>query len=311
MLSHTAEVLSERARYMKDKIESLLNECELGTLYEIQTILESLIARRETEDAALQDTEGRERRSEARFELVLRAKVKRITDVRDGEVKEYPATINDISKHGMRLRVSQAIYCYSRLVKVSFHSPGGDSKETYLEIVRIKEMFDEKEGWYELGCKCVSNEEARELHDAEAKMVRIRNSLSNKTKFTIFVVGDSEGPNSQMVVRMKLMGYKVYHLPDIKQLLHEKEMVKKPHLAIFCPETQLSGNMELVEEIRSKYLNLAFLAIAEDVNESAELLKAGMENCIMVHELGEFLSLFIEKSILSRKLLANSSSVVS
>jgi len=296
---------------MKDKIESLLNNCQLQSLYEIQIILESLIARRESEAAALQDEKGRKRRSEARFNFVLRAKVKRITDVSDGQLKEYPATINDISRHGMKLKVDQANYCYSRIIQVNFHSPNGDTKETYLEVVRIKEMFNEKEGWYELGCKCVSNDEVRELQDSEARMATMQNKIRNKTKITIFTVGDKGGFNSQLIARVRLMGYEVYGLFDIKQLLHKKQQMREPQLVIFCPEIKLLQNMEFIENIRLEYRNLALLAITNGVDEYAELLKAGIENCIIMHELDELLPLSIERSILSRKLHENSGSVTS
>ncbi|MBN1766433.1 MAG: PilZ domain-containing protein [Sedimentisphaerales bacterium] len=156
---------------VREKIKTKLRASELSLedLYDIESFLKELINDTESKTAQLSDEEGRKLRREVRFETCLRAKVARITDIKPGEVEEFPAVILDISRSGMSLKVRKEHYLHSDFIKVSFLGPRGHTKDIYLKVLSVQDLREKRELWNRLGCRSVSEEELRALHEQEKK----------------------------------------------------------------------------------------------------------------------------------------------
>ena len=172
---------------MEEKLKGELTHLSLSQLYEIENFLEELIENGEAEAATQSDTEGRKNRREVRIDTKIRAKVRRVTDVKPGQITEFQARITDISRHGMSISISGE-FIPSRIILVSFCGPKGNIKENYLEIVRVNKIENGQDITHELGCRCIADDAVRQLRQQEGKNAD-KLLKTDKDESILFLVG--------------------------------------------------------------------------------------------------------------------------
>ena len=278
------------------KIEKLLLHCELRELKEIQEIVSERIATLATSDAHKQDSEGHNNRQEERFKTNLLGTLTRITDVRPGERKEYSITINDISRSGMRLKVDSN-FIPSRVVEVTFAAPGGKIKRCFMEVVRMRKDHNEDGSWLDVGCRVINNEEVRCLRLREEQIAKTRNKLRKRTGILILLIGkDADIEKKRLLTTLKAKNYNVKRVDSVRKAMESAGKVSA-QLAIFCNGSQLCKDEKLLSEVKNKPANMATLALIEKDSDRLTLLKAGIDECLTLDKVNEFISHAIERAM--------------
>jgi len=286
-----------------ENIKSLLQQCGLKELLEIECYLESLISNSEYEvPLELEDNEELIRREPRAFTKIFGV-LTRLTDVQPGEAVEYNAQILDLSRHGMRLRVNHD-FCPSRIIKVNFPGPKKTWKESFLEIVRTLKKHNRNEQWLELGCRSISEESARLWQSKEKKITRLQNKLQQKSSLLILVIGLYNQDNVKFIAHLKSEGYLVQHLYHLHQL-NQGNKYQNANLAIFCVDSLLSEHLDTIEEIKTKRPSLATLAIIKSEQNRSAFFTAGIDECIIEENCEELILPSIERAVISRQLQQN------
>jgi len=262
------------------QIETLLDACELKELLTAErAVMERLW--RLKRDNKLGEQEQRSLRRDPRFETHLLGTLTRVTDVHSGQRKEFVATITDISRGGMRVRVDQE-FIPSRLVELTFAGPGGKIKRTFMEVLSIKKRSNEEGQWVELGCRRVEMELVQQMKLKEELVCKVRKHLHNRQRLRILLVGPEQGEASQLMERLTGAGYTVERVKLERQSV--VNALKGPyHLAIFCRGAKLRDDPGLLSEIRQTSA-LATLSLLEDDSERLVLLQAGIDECVTLKE---------------------------
>lgn len=279
-----------------EKIELMLNRCDLKELQEIQNKLKGIISRRCAEVSVFNDDEGRKKRSERRFNANLVGTLTRITDVKPGERKEYSVTVEDVSKSGMRLRLDMN-FTPSRVVEVAFASPGGKIKHCFLEVVRMKKIESSHGDWLEVGCSSINHDEVRRLRIQEEDITKIRNTLQSCRGLLIALVGnDTEVIEKSLVTRIKSQHYRVCPSELVDQAM-EYAVKKQSQLVIFCQGSKLVDDSSALDELKAKSKTIATLAIIEKEEHRRPLLMAGVDECLLESSCDAFLFESIDRAL--------------
>jgi len=287
-----------------EQIKSLLQQCGLKELLEIECFLESLINNSEYEEPL--ELEGNEEliRREPRAFTKIFGILTRLTDIQPGEAVEYNAQILDLSRHGMRLRVNHD-FCPSRIIKVNFPGPKQTWKESFLEVVRTLKKHNRNEQWLELGCRSISEESARLWQSKEKKITRLQNKLQQRSSLLILVIGLYNQDNVKFIAHLKSEGYLVQHLYHLHQLIQGNNKYQNANLAIFCTDSLLSDHLDTIEEIKIKRPSLATLAIIKSEQDRSAFFTAGIDECIIEENCEELILPSIERAVISRQLQQN------
>jgi len=251
-----------------DQIEKLLQKCDLQDLRRIDDLLTSLIEKGYSREAEVheKEKETNQMRAEDRFETNLLGTIARVTDIKPGEPREYSATIKDISRNGMCLQVNSN-FIPSRIIEITFGSPNGKIKKCCLEVVRMRRMENQNGLWLEVGC-------------------------------LIQVVGTSDDLEKKLAGELRAKRYSIHRIDNITQAMQSAGRTAA-QLAIFCHGSQLCMDSDALAEIKRKPPTLATLAIVEKKEHSPGLLEAGIDECLSVENVNEYLVYAIERTIVS------------
>jgi len=276
------------------KIEKLLQQCDLEELHTIEKNLVGLIKHLEGNDLE-NDEEGRKRRRDKRFGTNILATLRRITDVRPHERKEYSVTIQDISRNGMRLKVDTN-FTPSRIIEVEFVGPGGKIKKTMLEVVRMRKMVNENGSWLEVGCRSINDEEVRRIRMQEEHASKMRSKIYEKTGIIIILVGPQLENVERLAIRIKSEGYQIRREED-PYLVRKIAESLSAQLAIFYHADRLLSDPAALRVVMDSPAKLAKLAIVENEKDRNELFQNGFDECLTVDNCDTFLFHSIERAL--------------
>ena len=262
------------------EIEALLDACEQQELLAAErAVMERLWQHKCTNK--LSEDEERKLRRDPRFETNLLGTLTRVTDVRSGERKEFVATITDLSRGGMQLRVDRE-FTPSRLVELTFAGPGGKIKRTFMEVVSIRKRTNDEGQWVELGCRRVEIELVQQMKLQEELIRKARKQLHNRQKIRILVVGPEGPETAELIARLRALGHVVEHVKLERQSV--VNALKGPaHLVLFCRGARLRDDPGLLSEIRQTK-GLATLVFLENEDDRLFLLQAGVDECVTGRE---------------------------
>jgi len=282
-----------------DQIEKLLQKCDLQDLRRIDDLLTSLIEKGYSREAEVheKEKETNQMRAEDRFETNLLGTIARVTDIKPGEPREYSATIKDISRNGMCLQVNSN-FIPSRIIEITFGSPNGKIKKCCLEVVRMRRMENQNGLWLEVGCRGIADEKVRKLRVKEERVSRMRNKLYKHSGILIQVVGTSDDLEKKLAGELRAKRYSIHRIDNITQAMQSAGRTAA-QLAIFCHGSQLCMDSDALAEIKRKPPTLATLAIVEKKEHSPGLLEAGIDECLSVENVNEYLVYAIERTIVS------------
>lgn len=238
---------------------------------------------------------GGERRSENRFTTEIPGTVTRLTNVRPGEKKEFTATILDISRTGMRLKTDLS-FVPSRVVRVTFSAPGGNIKQCCMQIMRYHQVSQDDDKWLELGCAAVAEDEVASIHLQEAAATKMRQTLTDKSRVYIYVVGAATPETKNVSQLIKAEGYQVRCIDSVRQAV-EQASKTQAQLAIFCQGTQLVNDGRMLAEVAMAPPSLAMLAVIEDEEGRFKLFHAGIEEYILTQDVEALLFHMIERAL--------------
>ena len=194
---------------MLGKIEKLLQRCDLEQLQDLKKVISDMIEREMGNPSYQDDRDGNKKRREERFDTNLMGTLTRITDVKPGERKEYSVSVQDISRNGMCLKVDTN-FTPSRVVEITFASPGGKIKRCFMEVVRIRKMTNENGSWLEVGCRSAGTEEVRRLRLHEEQVNKTRSKLRSQRGILIILVSDnSDEIEKKLTAKLKIKNYSV------------------------------------------------------------------------------------------------------
>ncbi|MCK4628494.1 MAG: PilZ domain-containing protein [Sedimentisphaerales bacterium] len=289
---------------MLGKIEKLLQRCDIKQLHDLKKIVSDMIEKEAGNRSYWDDQNGRKQRREERFDTNLLGTLTRITDVKPGERKEYSVTVQDISRGGMCLKVDTN-FVPSRVVEITFASPGGKIKHCFMEVVRVRKMTNENGSWLEVGCRGASTEEVRRLRLQEEQVTRTRGKLHSQRGILIILVGDnSDEIERKLAAKIKVKNYSIRRFDSIHQAMHNAEKLQA-QLAIFCRGSRLCHDSEMLDELKLKPSELATLAIIESEEDRMPLILAGIDECLMEQNYEEYLFHSIERAMVGHALRQN------
>ncbi len=280
-----------------DKIKQLLESCKVQELYELEKHIDHLIQEAEKQAREICESKERERRREERFDMNLLGTLTRITDVKPGERKEYSVTIQDVSRGGMRLKLEHN-FIPSRVVEVTFASPGGKIKRCFLEIVRMVKNTNQDGSWLEVGCRSINNDEVRRLRLQEEQVSRIRSKLHNRSGIMVMIVGSDADENKQRTVnRLKNHGFSTRQVDSLHVAMQSGEKINA-QLAIICNGSQLCTDSRQLEVLKNKPQCMAVMAIVHRQEDIMPLVIAGVDECLTEENYDNYLFPSIERAIL-------------
>ncbi len=292
---------------MLGKIEKLLQRCDLKQLHNLKKIISEMIEKEMGNQSYWDDKDGRKQRREERFDTNLLGTLTRITDVKPGERKEYSVTVHDISRSGMRLKVDTN-FVPSRVVEITFASPGGKIKHCFMEVVRVRKMTNENGSWLEVGCRGANTEEVRRLRLQEEQVTKTRSKLRSQRGILIVLVGDNTDEiEKKLTAKLKIKNYSTRCFDSVHQAVHNAEKLQA-QLAIFCRGSRLCRDSKMLGELKSKPPELATLAIIESEEDRMPLILAGIDECLMEQNYEEYLFHSIERAMVGHTLRQNKKS---
>lgn len=291
-----------------DKIVKMLQECRLNDLLAVQEALVGLVQKAKARRGTLSENESRQLREEDRFQTDTLATAVRITDVRPGERKEFSAVIKDLSRNGMCLRIDNS-FIPSRIIEVTFASPGGKIKCCVMEVVRLRKMADQDGSWLEVGCRTASNERVRRLRLQEEQVNKMRGKLRCKKNILVVVVGRNTDETNKVVQRIETEGYKVRHLEVVAAAMNTIQNLSA-QLVIFCEGSQLCRDKQQLAMLLDSPAKLAKLAIIKDTEDRFALAEAGIDECLMAHQ-DEYLFTAMERALVGHLVRQNRKSETS
>ncbi|MBN2212519.1 MAG: PilZ domain-containing protein [Sedimentisphaerales bacterium] len=283
---------------------------DLKDLYVVEVVVAEMISKLRA--AQLSDDMDEETasnmRQEKRFNANLMGTLKRITDLRPGERKEWCINIQDISRSGMCFKVDTN-FIPSRLVEITFSQPGGKIKQCFMEVVRMKKQVDSHGAWLEVGCRSVDNDKVTRLRLQEDRIARLRAKLYNKTGILILVIGPDSEDTVKVTSLLKSEDYQVKQMNSLDEALKSADRLQA-QLAIFCEGSAMARNEKLLRDAVSGNTRLARLAILQDNKDSFKLFQAGIDECLMEKQVDEFLFRALERALvghITRRSLAGHS----
>jgi len=263
---------------MLDSIDKLLRRCDATELEEVLEIAQRLLDEIKQAGPPSGEEDARQRRREARFETNLLATLTRVTDVKPGERKEYSVTVRDVSRSGMKL-IMDSNFIPSRVVEVTFATPGGKIKRSMLEVVRLRKMVNADGSWLEVGCRSISDEYARRIRLQEEKIARLRGKLHKKSQILVLVVGPETPAATTLVTQVKAASYQTRHITGLRQALESAERTAA-QLAIFVQGSEIARDANLLAELDAAPKTLAMLAFVETEEDRFPLLHAGVDEVV-------------------------------
>ncbi len=302
--------MSEVTAMKLDKIESLLRGMELKDLYVVEVFLAEVIAKLRAAQIGddLDEQSATNMRQEKRFNANLMGTLKRITDLRPGERREWCINIQDVSRSGMCFKVDTN-FIPSRLVEITFSQPGGKIKQCFMEVVRMKKQVDTHGSWLEVGCRSVDNDKVTRLRLQEDRISRLRAKLYNKTGILILVIGPDNEDTQKITSLLKSEDYQVKQMNSLDEAMKNADRLQA-QLVIFCEGSVLARNEKLLQEAVGGNNRLARLAILQDNRDSFKLFQAGIDECLMAKQVDEFLYRSLERALvghITRRSLAGHS----
>ncbi|MCK5272401.1 MAG: PilZ domain-containing protein [Sedimentisphaerales bacterium] len=292
---------------MLGKIEKLLQRCDLKQLHDLKKTISDMIEKETGNQSYWDDKSGSKSRREERFDTNLLGTLTRITDVKPGERKEYSVTVNDISRSGMCLKVDTN-FVPSRVVEVTFASPGGKIKRCFMEVVRVRKITNEDGSWLEVGCRGANTEEVRRLRLREEQVTKTRSKLNSQRGIFIILVGDNSNDiEKKLTAKLKIKNYSTRRFDSVHQAVHNAKKLKA-QLAIFCHGSRLCRDSKMLGELNPKPSELATLAIIEKEEDRMPLILAGIDECLMEQNYEEYLFHSIERAMVGHTLRQNKKS---
>ena len=278
------------------KIEQMLADLNIEELNYARQKAQELIDKANSVAAATGQSTDDDRRHEYRFTSNVLGNLVRVTDVRPGEQKEFTVTISDISRNGMRLRVDPH-FLPSRIVELTFASPGGRIKHRYLELIRVRRMSNRDGAWLELGCTTVDDEAVQRLKLQDDRIARMRKKLQQKNTILVYVVGSENDQTRDLTARLNKKGYQTRQIDSVTQMLVSTEKLSG-RLAVFVDGAKLNEDRQLLEEVINRPKELAVLAIVENVEQRFNLFRAGLDECILRQNVDEMLTHSVKRALI-------------
>ncbi|MBI9019532.1 MAG: PilZ domain-containing protein, partial [Phycisphaerae bacterium] len=298
--------MDENPIILEENIRNLMSECSLGQLLQIETYLEGQIKKQEAITAKLGDPKGRKNRKEVRINTRIRAKIERITNISPGEYKEFTAYIEDISRHGMKLKITDPNYIHSKIIKVIFWGPKKTVKNAYMQIARTRYCESNSEKWIEIGCHSIKDEQVRRLRQTEKQRIdRIAIGRKNKElkarkikNADIYLVGFAKNEENDLKSMINSFGYGVNEVDGISDIPADKSSHQKYQIAVLSPNIELSKNPHIIEQFKSQRPNVAGLAIVEDGYSIDDADPQGHLDYMTMEEVYVRLHHYIKKALL-------------
>lgn len=280
-----------------NKVESLLRTLDIQDLYVVEMLVADLIeSLRGTQLNQADEEQGKQQRKEDRFESNILGTLKRVTDIRPGERKEWCVNIQDISRSGMRFKVDTN-FIPSRLVEITFAQRGGKVKQCFMEIVRMKKMIDPHGSWLEVGCRAVEDDVVRRFRMQEDRIAKMRARMRNKAGILILVIGPDGPETERITTQIRDEDYQVKQMGNLEEAMKNAERLSA-QLAIFCNGSAMAKNEKLIKDATDGPARMATLAVLDDEKDSYELFKAGIDECLHRKNVGEFLFRAIERALI-------------
>ena len=279
-------------------IIDLLSRCELDDLKAIKPALDELIRDAENPDEHREYPHLTERRSNQRFPTNLLCTLFRVTDVKPGEKREFTAEILDISRHGMRLKLD-ANFAFSRIVKVTFASPGQMTKQCYLEVVHSHRVSDAAGQWFDVGCHgVVAEKQVKMVRGREIRIERMQSRLKARKEIKILVVGPDSSQKANLISRLKAEGFLVRRTAHLTQSF---KILRNPafDLAIFTQGPDLARDPQLLESIRYDLNDVAKLALIVKPQDGQILCDQGFDHAHIDSDSREEIAHAVEQALMN------------
>jgi len=276
------------------KIRNILKYCTNEELRQVEALIPSLVTLNNSNIAGT----GNQRypRKEDRYKANLKGTLKRLSDIKPDERKEFSVNILDISRSGMRIGV-KSDFVPSHIVQISFKGPNGKMKECLVEVVRIEKKSGQAEMPLELGCRSVDNEYVRRL-TKNKKAAGMTESVLDQKGVLILIVGtDTAALERKFLSRTNTRNFNIRCVANIPDAI-EKAKKLSANLAIFYQGTALLHVPELLAVIKSKPSGLATLAIIENDADRFPLLDAGIDECLTKQGYDSYLLKAMERTLL-------------
>ena len=282
------------------EIEKQLADLGLQDLLVAQQVIEKLLKDACSADESPGRASQVDRRAHERYPTNLSGTLVRITDVRPNEAKEFSVTITDISRRGVGL-TANTNFILSRIVELTFYTPGGELKRMFLEIVRLRKMHNDQGSWLEIGCQSIEEKIVRRLQTEDQRIQRVRNKLHLKRGIFFYVVGPDTEETRDITKLVKTHGYQCRQLDSVNQAMISAGKTSA-EFAIFCRGGQLCQDPVLLAAVRTGPDSLATLAIVDDEEQRLQLYQAGLDECVLKKHVAEFLFQAIERAMVGRSL---------
>ncbi len=277
-------------------LEHELRKCSLAELRQVDDLITSLMEQLYNEDGST-PAGTRQKRQEDRFNLNLVGTLTRITDLKPGQRIEFSVAIQDMSRSGMRLHICDS-FIPSRIVRIVFSSLNGKIKDRFLEVVRIRRLTGKNGTWLELGCRAIETNRAMQIRRQEDRVRKLQHDLANRPGTLVQVIGLEHDPVCRTVCDLlKNRNYNIQRMDSIRRAFQSARKTMA-QLAIICHGSALSQDAVLLKSLTDIPEQLATLAIIRNKSESACLLEAGLDECLLENDIDEFFYYSLERAII-------------
>ncbi len=286
-----------------DEIRKLLESCDQDELFKLRNMVDdagSLVQMVRLQTGAM---EAQNMRAEKRIPYDSSAVVTRMTGLKPKEKVTFNAELKDVSRSGLCLQI-EGRFIPSRLIKVKFETPVGKNKEVVLEVVRVKDQHTMYDDVFktEVGCKAIDHKSANRIIAKDRKVMAIREKLQRREKVLILVVGDYvNGTDQKIYESLRRNGFNVRKCFSIHQALASADRTSA-QLAILCNGAKLKYDHDFVKGFRHRADSLASIAIVDDEVERRNLSRAGVDECMTIDSIDDYLVDVVESAIIGHEL---------
>ena len=260
---------------IRNRLTALIHQCEEEVLPLILPAINDII--QQTREA-LDDPDGACKRREDRIQAKLEGTLKRVTDVREGETRDFPVWILDISEHGMRI-LARDNFIPSKLMHVTFIDTTGRVSQRFIEICWMNRSENNGDAHYMFGCRTVASDEAARNIKQEEKIVQLRRRVHKKRDVVIQIIGPETPVTKTLVRNVRDMGYPTHYDAKLLTALNNKNKTGF-ELLIFTDWLLTCQSAMAVDQINSTCATIPKLALVAPDESITPLLRTGISDCI-------------------------------
>jgi len=283
--------------------EHLVRRMSPAQLFQARRILEQVIEAHvgdaDQVDRASDLPDGRERRRNQRFNVVLQGTLRPLIPGK-GEQDGAPISILDVSKDGMRFVIGNAEALYP-ITEITFTTPSGRIRSLYAKLVRTRlirgdERGSAREPVTEVAAQAIDASDLATAQQRHRDLVAATKRIPDREQLPIILVGKNSADRAGYET---VLGGKGHPLVTTEEMSHVSALLTEdgPELVVYADGAQALLHREIIAEIRQSQPMTAQIAVIRSASDRRALLGAGIDECVHSVNAKALMVMYVDRAI--------------